>query len=124
MHKSKILGWLSLLLTMLLFISACGGQTATEAPTSSSSATAPATSTESGAATTAPAATTESGAATTAPAATTESGAATTAPAAPVASSAATSAPSASGTGMTSEQVDAIDLTGKSVTVTYWHNRS
>lgn len=35
-----------------------------------------------------------------------------------------TKAPSAASTGQTADQIDALDLTGKKVTVTYWHNRS
>ncbi len=119
MRKSKMFTLLPALVALLVALSACGG---TSPSTGSNSA-----STNSGEAATSAR---RRGAAR-APAA---EAAATSAPAAseatPATASEATSAPAASGGNVdvsnpptSPEMVDAIDLKGKNVQVTYWHNR-
>ncbi|HEU5013447.1 MAG TPA: ABC transporter substrate-binding protein [Roseiflexaceae bacterium] len=120
MRKSKMFTLLPALVALLVALSACGGNTASPATNSASTNSASTNSAES--ATSAPA----GAAATSAPAAseaTPAAGEATSAPAE------ATSAPAAGGNVEVSnpptapEMVDSIDLKGKNVQVTYWHNR-
>lgn len=116
MRKSKMFTLLPALVALLVAISACGGNTAS--PETNSAGTNSGT-----AATSAPAASE----ATSAPAASEATPA--TASEATSAPAEATSAPAAGGNVEVSnpptspEMVDAIDLKGKNVQVTYWHNR-
>ncbi len=94
------------------------GACATQAPTPTTAPLA----TQSAAPTTAPAASPTAAAKPTA-AATAAAKPPAAATAKPTAVPFATKAPSTASSGQTADQIDALDLKGKNVTVTYWHNR-